>query len=126
MGVYFEMIATLAIGASLAGCGAEELTGSGNYVCEEVARTIANVSWSCGTSLEEANRRGREFDDQYHCDGPTTELGEYKLEVGLKCPVSMAQVPCELANEAGDDFSKWIAAVPPCHDIVMPASGGTQ
>lgn len=109
-----------------AGCGAEELSSHPGVVCEEIGRTIANVSWACGTGLEAANARGREFIDAYQCGGPSTELGEYMLEVGLRCPVAMAQLSCDVANVAKDDFSQWVAAVPACDGIAMPAGSGGQ
>lgn len=114
----------IALTALLAACGAEELNSGGIFVCEEIGRTIANVSWSCGSALDAASARGRRFAQGYQCGGPTTALGEYELEVGLACPVAMAQTPCEVAAAAGDDLMRWIEAVPSCQGIVSPGPSG--
>ncbi|MCK6551325.1 hypothetical protein L6R52_36155 [Myxococcota bacterium] len=111
--------------AGLVGCGPEELNGGANVVCEEIGRTIANVSWSCGLSLAAANARGRGFVDGHTCTGPTTVAGEYLLEVGLACPVAMGTLPCSIADAAGDDYDQWLAAVPACDGIVVEGGGGS-
>lgn len=122
--MWIGLLLGVSLATPLSGCGAEELSSHGGVVCEEIARTIANVSWSCGLSLEAANARGRGFSEAYTCTGPTTPAGEYQLEVGLRCPVSMAHVPCALADAAGDDYAQWVAAVPACADIAVPV--GTE
>lgn len=110
--------------AGLVGCQPEELNGGPNVVCEEIGRTISNVSWACGTSLEAANARGRAFLDEYRCMGPTAPNGEYLIEVGLECPLSIAQMPCEAAIAAGEDHAKWVAAAPACAEIAVPVGAG--